>query len=84
MERRALTASKNAAEPDMVVGAGASAGAGFAWVEEEREADLESLSEAKRWGKEMDERKALYTEAIVAGVAGADDGLSCVCAARPG
>ena len=44
----------------------------------------ESLSEAKRWGKEMDERKALYTEAIVAGVAGADDGLSCVRAARPG
>ena len=40
MERRALTASKNAAEPDMaVVGAGASAGAGFAWVEEEREAE---------------------------------------------
>lgn len=71
MERRPITASKNAEEAD-IIGAGVSvvvvAVAGWeAWVEEGREEAWEAVRvclkvERRRGSDEMEERRALYAE----------------------
>ena len=66
MERRVLTASKNAAEGDMVatVGGTTASGEAGACVEEEREEILERRTERRR-GTEREERRSLYAEDMV-------------------